>query len=84
MPSWELFAEQAATYRDATLGPGTLKVGIEAASPLGWSRWLGTDGIFIGMHSFGASAPYKDLYTHFGITAEAATKAALAALASRS
>ncbi len=80
MPSWELFAEQPATYREAILGPGTVKIGIEAAAEFGWSRWLGAGGKFIGMHSFGASAPYKDLYKHFGITAEAAADAALSAL----
>ena len=47
------------------------RVGIEAAGGFGWERWLGTDGIFIGMTDFGASAPYEDLYKHFGITAEA-------------
>jgi transketolase len=80
MPSWELFEQQSATYRDATLGPGTLKVAIEAASPMGWSRYLGPSGIFVGMHGFGASAPYQDLYRQFGITAEAATQVALSAL----
>ncbi|MGD0190779.1 MAG: transketolase [Rhizomicrobium sp.] len=80
MPSWALFEEQPATYRDAVLGPGTVKVAIEAAAEFGWSKWIGPTGKFIGMHSFGASAPYKDLYKHFGITAEAAADAALAAL----
>jgi transketolase len=80
MPSWALFEEQPETYRDAVLGPGTAKVAIEAAVEFGWSRWIGAAGKFIGMHSFGASAPYKDLYKHFGITAEAAADAALAAL----
>jgi transketolase len=80
MPSWELFEEQPATYRDAILGPGTVKVAIEAASGFGWSRYLGSAGRFVGMHSFGASAPAKDLYKHFCITAEAAAQAAIAAL----
>jgi transketolase len=80
MPSWELFEQQPKTYRDATLGPGSLKVAIEAASAMGWSRYIGSDGIFVGMHGFGASAPYKDLYRQFGITAEAAAKAAFSAL----
>ncbi len=47
------------------------RVGIEAASGFGWERWLGNDGVFIGMTGFGASAPYEDLYKHFGITADA-------------
>ena len=80
LPSWELFEEQPATYRDAVLGPDTIKIAIEAASPFGWSRYLGPNGKFVGMHGFGASAPAKDLYKHFHITAEAAVDAALAAL----
>ena len=77
MPSWELFEEQGEDYRRAVLGPGTVKVAIEAAGSMGWERHIGQDGAFIGMHGFGASAPYKELYKHFGITAEAAAEAAL-------
>ena len=80
MPSWELFEEQPATYRDAILGPGTVRIAIEAASGFGWSRYLGPAGRFIGMHGFGASAPARDLYKHFGVTAEAAAHAAITAL----
>jgi len=80
MPCWALFEQQDATYRETTLGPGTVKVGIEAASPFGWDRYIGRDGAFIGMHGFGASAPAKDVYKHFGITPEAAAEAARAAL----
>ncbi len=80
MPCWELFEEQDETYRERTLGPGTVKVGIEAASPLGWDRYIGRDGAFVGMHSFGVSAPYKDAYKYFGITPEAAADAARMAL----
>ncbi len=80
MPCWALFEQQDATYREAILGPGTIKVGIEAAVRLGWDRYIGADGAFIGMHSFGSSAPYKDVYKHFGITAEAAADAARAAI----
>jgi transketolase len=76
MPCWELFEQQDATFRDATLGRGTVRVGIEAAARLGWDRYIGETGAFIGMHSFGASAPYKDVYKHFGITAEACADAA--------
>ena len=83
MPSWELFEEQPEAYRRATLAPETVKVAIEAAGPLGWERYIGADGAFIGMHGFGASAPYKELYKHFGITAEAAAEAALARLESK-
>ncbi|HXM00114.1 MAG TPA: transketolase [Rhizomicrobium sp.] len=76
MPCWDLFEQQDATYRDAVLGHGTVRVGIEAAVRLGWDRYIGADGAFVGMHGYGASAPYKDVYKHFGITAEAAADAA--------
>jgi transketolase len=75
-----LFDEQDEDYRTRILGPGTVKVAIEAASPFGWERYSGPSGAFIGMHGFGASAPYKELYKEFGITAEAAVEAALARL----
>ncbi|HEX9769357.1 MAG TPA: transketolase [Kiloniellales bacterium] len=71
MPCWELFARQSDHYRDEVLGPGSLRVAIEAAAPFGWERWTGSDGGFVGMTGFGASAPYQDLYAHFGITPEA-------------
>ena len=71
MPCFELFASQPQSYRDEVLGKNTVKVGIEAAIRMGWDSVIGTDGIFIGMSSFGASAPAPDLYKHFGITAEA-------------
>ncbi len=80
MPCWALFEEQPATYRDSVLGPGTVKVAVEAGVRLGWDRYIGADGRFIGMHSFGASGPYKDVYKHFGITPEAVAEAAKAAL----
>jgi transketolase len=76
MPCWELFEAQSETYRESTLGPGTVRIAIEAASPFGWDRYIGAGGRFIGMHGFGASGPAKDLYKHFGITAEAAADAA--------
>ncbi|MEO8713415.1 MAG: transketolase [Acetobacteraceae bacterium] len=74
LPCWELFAQQDEPYRDAVLG-GAPRVGIEAASPFGWERWLGPDGVFIGMTTFGASAPFQDVYDYFGITAEAVVAA---------
>jgi transketolase len=74
LPCWELFEVQDAAYRDAVLG-GAPRIGIEAASPFGWERWLGPDGVFIGMTTFGASGPYQEVYKHFGITAEAAVAA---------
>jgi transketolase len=68
MPSWELFEQQDAAYRRATLGPGTARVGVEAAMRFGWDRYLGERGGFIGMKGFGASGPADQLYEHFGIT----------------
>jgi transketolase len=79
MPSWELFAKQPKHYRDEVLGSG-LRVAIEAAGGFGWERWIGEEGIFIGMKGFGASAPAPELYKQFGITAEATVKAVLAKL----
>ncbi len=80
MPCWELFEAQPQDYREKVLGPGTAKIAIEAAASFGWEHYIGRDGSFIGMHGFGASAPYKDLYKHFGITAEAAAQAARSVL----
>ena len=74
LPCWELFAAQDASYREQVLGQA-LRVGIEAAVGFGWERWLGPEGLFIGMEGFGASGPVEDLYRHFGITAEAVTAA---------
>ena len=70
MPCWELFAGQDQGYQDAVLGTAP-RVGVEAAVDFGWQKWLGPRGIFIGMHGFGASAPFEELYKHFGITAAA-------------
>jgi len=74
LPSWELFAAQDDSYRQAVLGTAP-RVGIEAACGFGWDRWLGPDGVFIGMPGYGASAPAEELYRHFGITAEAVVAA---------
>jgi transketolase len=80
MPSWELFEEQSESYRNSIIDKATVRVAIEAASPMGWERHVGPNGGFVGMRGFGASAPYKDLYKHFGITAEAVVEAALGRL----
>ncbi|HQT46659.1 MAG: transketolase [Acidocella sp. 20-63-7] len=66
-PSFELFAQQDASYRAEVLGDAP-RLGVEAASGFGWERWLGDKGAFIGMNGFGASAPADVLYKHFGIT----------------
>jgi transketolase len=71
MPCIDRFAEQEQGYRDSVLPPTCrARVAVEAASPLGWDRWVGDDGDIVGMEGFGASAPAKDLYRHFGFTAE--------------
>nr|WP_298795173.1 transketolase C-terminal domain-containing protein [uncultured Acetobacter sp.] len=71
IPCWELFAEQPASYRKTVLSTSGLRVGIEAASGFGWERWLGEEGVFVGMDDFGTSAPANALYERFGITVEA-------------
>jgi transketolase len=71
MPCWELFAEQDAAYRAAVLPADALKVSVEAGVTLGWERHVGSDGLAIGIDSFGASAPADVLYRHFGLTADA-------------
>jgi len=68
MPCWELFEEQDAEYREAVIGRGTVCVAVEAAMGLGWERYVGEDGVFVGMSSFGASGAESDLAEHFGIT----------------
>jgi transketolase len=77
MPSWDLFAAQDAAYQAATLGSAP-RVAVEAGVGFGWERWIGEGGRFIGMSSFGASAPEKALYTHFGITSDKVAEAAAA------
>jgi transketolase len=71
MPSWELFEEQTAEYREQVLpAKVTARIAVEAAAKFGWERYLGARGKFIGMEGFGASAPFATLYKHFGITAD--------------
>ena len=83
MPSWELFEQQGADYRAATLGPDTVRVGVEAAVRFGWDRYLGEHGAFVGMAGFGASGPADQLYEHFGITPAAIVREAKRCLATR-
>ncbi|NQV80501.1 MAG: transketolase, partial [Alphaproteobacteria bacterium] len=71
VPSWELFRRQPTAYRADILGHGTVRVAVEAGVRMGWDAFIGEDGIFVGMTSFGESAPVDDLYEHFGITADA-------------
>ena len=83
VPSLELLLAQPAERQRAIIGQAPVKVAIEAAVRWGWDAVIGKDGEFIGMRSFGASAPVKDLFRHFGITAEAAVNAAVRRLAER-
>ena len=80
MPSMELFAKQDQAYQDSVLTPGTKRVAIEAGSTMSWHKWVGTDGVIIGLDHFGASAPYQTLYTEFGLSPDAIMKAAKKAL----
>ena len=71
MPSWELFAAQPESYRDAVLPPSVrIRVAVEAGGPMGWSRWTTDDGTMIGMEGFGASAPGERLFEEFKLTPE--------------
>jgi transketolase len=73
VPSLELFLQQPDETKASVIGKARIKIAVEAGVRMGWDAVVGSDGGFIGMNSFGASAPYKDLYRHFGITAEAVT-----------
>lgn len=77
VPSLELLLAQPEAERAAIIGNAPVKVAIEAAVRWGWDAVIGQDGEFVGMHSFGESGPAKELYKHFGITAEAAVRAVL-------
>lgn len=77
MPSWELFEKQSQDYRDSVLPPEiTARISVEQASTLGWDRYVGPRGHIIGMHTFGASAPQRDLQKKFGFTPEKIVAAA--------
>ena len=77
MPSWELFEQQDQAYRDSVLPPDiTARVSVEVGSVIGWDRYVGVEGATIGMHTFGSSAPIKDLMTKFGFTPEKVVVAA--------
>ena len=79
MPSWELFEQQPEDYKQSVMPPNvTARVSVELASTFGWGRYVGTQGQSIGMQSFGASAPLKDLLKKFGFTVEHVVSAAKA------
>ena len=80
MPCMDLLLELPKAQKAAIIGNAPVKIAVEAAIRQGWDAVISSDGIFVGMDGFGASAPYKDLYRHFGITSEAVAEAAQAAL----
>jgi transketolase len=85
MPSWELFEAQDEAYRESVLPESvTARVSVEAASPIGWDRYVGRHGARIAMYSFGSSGPYKDVYKKFGFTPDKIVAAAKDQLAKRS
>jgi transketolase len=82
MPCWQLFEKQTQEYKDSVIPPHVkARVGIEAGVEQGWHKYLGEKGVFVGMSSFGASAPGKVCFENFGITAENVIKAAKKSLA---
>jgi len=77
LPSWDLFEKQPQSYKDEVLPPSVgARVAVEQASTFGWARWVGPTGNVVGMTTFGASAPIKDLQKKFGFTVENVVKAA--------
>ena len=76
LPCWELFDKQDESYRKDVLG-NSPRIAIEAACDMGWSKYIGDNGVFIGMKSFGASGPADQLYKHFGINSDAIVKQAI-------
>ena len=79
-PCWDLFDAQTPAYKASVIGTAPVKVAVEAAISLGWEKFIGSDGVFVGMKGFGASAPADRLFTEFGITAEGVVAAAKAAV----
>jgi transketolase len=76
MPCRLLFEQQDVAYKKAVLGKTRARVAVEAAVELGWERYIGLEGRFVGMHSFGASGKIDDVYRKFDINAEAVVRAA--------
>ncbi len=83
LPSWRLFAAQPAAYRNGILPAAVLKISVEAGCTMGWERWVGTDGISIGVDQFGASAPFQEVYRRYGVTAEAVERAVRESISQR-
>jgi transketolase len=85
MPCLDLFEQQDQEYRDSVLPPSVrARVAVEQASTLGWHRYVGLDGVVIGMETFGASAPLKELLTKFGFTPDRVLEAARQTIAATS
>jgi transketolase len=81
MPCWELFSAESPEYRSSVIPRNVrLRVSIEAGSTFGWDRWVGEDGLKIGLDRFGASAPYETLMKEFGFTPESVAEKILARL----
>jgi len=81
LPCWELFDRQEDAYRDEVLPPGIhARVSVEEASTLGWDRYVGPEGVAVGMHTFGTSAPLKDVQAKFGFTPDKIAEAARGAM----
>ena len=81
MPCLEYFAKQSEDYRNSVLPPGVPRIVVEAASPQSWYRWVGENGVIMGIERFGESAPYQQIYQEFGLTVEDIVKAAKRRLA---
>jgi len=81
VPCRLLFEQQCAAYKKTVLGTTRARVAVEAAVELGWERYIGFEGRFVGMHSFGASGKIADVYKKFDINAEAVVRAAHETLA---
>jgi transketolase len=77
VPCMDLFLAQEEDIRAAIIGSAPILIGVEAAIRQGWDEIIGEHGLFIGMHGFGASGPYKKVYEHFGITPQAVADAAM-------
>jgi transketolase len=76
LPSHEIFAAQPPAYRNAVLPKGVPRVSIEAAHPMCWYKWVGSDGVVIGIDRYGASAPYEKVYDELGLTVDKVVEAA--------
>ena len=70
MPCQELFNKQSKEYREKIIDKESIKISIEAGSVFGWEKYVGSNGISLGMKSFGKSAPYKKIYEHFNLTSD--------------